>query len=116
ASIVGERCGRTPVEIAWRCPLLSDQVRANRFAIDGVQTAIGLVGENHLSNCRDDAGVNQPSNDGKEQRHHNSRSDGFMNNTHTTTPSTRYNVRCRTTRIRSMSLIPMNGIIMPPIP
>src|ERR1700741_5492080 len=80
---------------------LADQSRAEHLAVFLDQAAIGLVLERHLADAGDEQRIGEAVEDGHDQQH----ADALENH-----------ASLSRTRIRSISLRPMNGPITPPTP
>ncbi len=85
---------------------LADQLRADDLAVDLDERTLGLVVEGDLADRRDDEGIHDTGQHGEDDEH----ADGGRQLTaqHHETP--------RALMMRSMSLIPTNGAMIPPSP
>src|ERR1700731_5391410 len=97
------------MEIFWRRKCLSDQFRADHFAVAFDQAAVGLVRKEQLGQSGHTERVDETGQDRHEDDHQDGGTDladhgGFL--------------QARPTAVtkRSMSLMPTNGTAMPPSP
>ena len=88
--------------------LLADQAAAHDLPVDLDERAVGLVVEGHLGDAGDDERVDEPAQDGEHEHAEHGRGELADEATHHFTP--------RALMTMSMSLMPMNGAMIPPTP
>src|SRR6185437_14848072 len=107
--IGAERGRRAAMEVAIAGEILSHQFRAEHFAILLNEAPVRLIGKDRLGDTGHGERVEKTCDHREGEDEHDRRAYFFQ---HVSSPQT----RCKALTARSIALMPINGMMMPPSP
>ena len=97
------------MEVLVACEFLTDQIGADHLAIFLDEAALRLVRKEHAGDAGHDQRIDEAGDERKSDHEHDRRANFSQHGRLLQT-------RCKALTTRSRALMPMNGMMMPPMP